>query len=108
MEPVADVKPVSADVWSELLHAEVGALLGLAGIPCLHIKGPTVATWLYEPGDLLSLRAHVADLVGDECKRGAMGAAAHHAVRARTWPVVCDGLLRHYEEAAQRVVVGGH
>lgn len=64
--------------------------------------------WLYGPGDLLALRAHVADLVGDESKRVAMGAAAHHAVRARTWPVVCDGLLRHYEEAAQRVVVGGH
>lgn len=43
--------PVSADAWSELLHAEVGTLLGLAGIPCLHIKGPTVATWLYEPGE---------------------------------------------------------
>jgi len=63
--------------------------------------------WLYPPGDLVALRAHVADLAGDESKRRAMGSAAHDAVRRRTWPVVCDRLLRHYEEAARRVVVHG-
>jgi phosphatidylinositol alpha 1,6-mannosyltransferase len=63
--------------------------------------------WLYAPGDLRALRAHVADLVGDPTKRQAMGRAAHEAVRARTWPVVCDRLLGHYDEAAQGVVVGG-
>ncbi len=44
---------VSSRAWSELLHAQVGTLLGRAGIPCLHIKGPTVATWrtLYEEGE---------------------------------------------------------
>jgi phosphatidylinositol alpha 1,6-mannosyltransferase len=63
--------------------------------------------WLYPPGDLRALRAHVTDLVGDEWKRRAMGAAAHQKVRARTWPVVCDRLLRHYDEAASSVVVGG-
>jgi phosphatidylinositol alpha 1,6-mannosyltransferase len=63
--------------------------------------------WLYPPGDLRGLRAHVADLAGDESKRWAMGAAAHDAVRTRTWPVVCGRLLRHYEEAARSVVVGG-
>jgi hypothetical protein len=46
-----DVHPVTARAWSELLHAEVGARLGAADIPCLHIKGPTVATWLYQPGE---------------------------------------------------------
>ena len=46
-----DVEPVSARAWSELLHAEVGTLLRLAGVPCLHIKGPTVATWLYDEGE---------------------------------------------------------
>jgi phosphatidylinositol alpha 1,6-mannosyltransferase len=61
--------------------------------------------WLYPPGDLRALRAHVADLVGDEWKRRAMGTAAHDKVRARTWPVVCDRLLRHYDRAASRVVV---
>ena len=44
---------VSSRAWSELLHAQVGTLLGRAGIPCLHIKGPTVATWeaLYADGE---------------------------------------------------------
>lgn len=64
--------------------------------------------WLYPPGDLRTLRAQVADLVGDEWKRRAMGTAAHDKVRARTWPVVCDRLLGHYDEAASSVVVGGH
>jgi len=63
--------------------------------------------WLYPPGDLRALRAHVADLTGDQWKRQAMGAAAHEAVRARTWPVVCNRLLGHYEEAASGVKVGG-
>jgi phosphatidylinositol alpha 1,6-mannosyltransferase len=63
--------------------------------------------WLYPPGDLAALRAHVADLVGDEAKRRAMGAAAHQAVRVRTWPVVCDRLLHHYDEAARSAVVRG-
>ncbi len=62
--------------------------------------------WLYPPGDLRSLRAHIVDLAGDESKRRAMGAAAHDVVRARTWPVVCDRLLSHYE-AARSVVVRG-
>jgi phosphatidylinositol alpha 1,6-mannosyltransferase len=63
--------------------------------------------WLYPPGDLRALRSHVVDLAGDTWKRRAMGAAAHDKVRARTWPVVCDRLLRHYDEAASSVVVGG-
>jgi phosphatidylinositol alpha 1,6-mannosyltransferase len=63
--------------------------------------------WLYPPSDLRALRAHVADLAGDESKRRAMGTAAHDAVRARTWPVVCNRLLRHYDQAARAVAVGG-
>ena len=64
--------------------------------------------WLYPPGDLTALRAHVADLAGDRWKRRAMGLAALDKVRARTWPVVCDQLLRHYDEAASSLVAGGH
>lgn len=41
----------SPSAWIELLHAEVGHLLGQAGIPVLHIKGPTIALWLYPPGE---------------------------------------------------------
>jgi hypothetical protein len=49
----SDVLAVSSRAWSELLHAQVGTLLGRAGVPCLHIKGPTVATWqaLYSKGE---------------------------------------------------------
>lgn len=61
--------------------------------------------WLYPPGDLAALRAHVVDLAGDETKRRAMGMAAHHAVRSRTWPVVCDRLLGHYNEASRSVAL---
>lgn len=42
---------MSARAASELLHAEVGWLLARAGIPVLHIKGPTVALWLYDDGE---------------------------------------------------------
>lgn len=42
---------VSPRASSELLHAEVGYLLRRAGIPCLHIKGPSVALWLYDEGE---------------------------------------------------------
>ena len=37
--------------WTELLHAEVAYTLRRAGIPVLHIKGPTVGLWLYEDGE---------------------------------------------------------
>lgn len=58
--------------------------------------------WLYPPGELDAMRTAVADLVGDPAKRRAMGAAAHEAVRSRTWPVVCESLLRYYEDAISR------
>jgi phosphatidylinositol alpha 1,6-mannosyltransferase len=63
--------------------------------------------WLYPPGDLRALRAQVADLAGDQWKRQAMGSAAVDAVRSRTWPVVCDRLVGHYEQACRAVVLGG-
>jgi phosphatidylinositol alpha 1,6-mannosyltransferase len=62
--------------------------------------------WLYPPGDLQALRARVADLAGDQAKRHAMGTAALASVRARTWPVVCDRLVRHYDQAARSIVIG--
>ncbi|MBF4765403.1 nucleotidyltransferase family protein [Nocardioides islandensis] len=42
---------MSSRAWAELVHAQVGVLLAEAGLPCLHIKGPTVATWLYDEGE---------------------------------------------------------
>lgn len=57
--------------------------------------------WLYAPGNLHELRDRVADLVGDAAKRRAFGAAAHHTVRGRSWPAVCDTLVGHYLEAIE-------
>jgi phosphatidylinositol alpha 1,6-mannosyltransferase len=54
--------------------------------------------WLYEPGDLSAMRAHVLDLMGDDAKRRAFAAAAHASVQDRTWPALCQQLVRHYEE----------
>ena len=50
MLPVDQARP-SSRAWTELLHAEVAYLLRTAGIDVLHIKGPTVAMWLYGDGE---------------------------------------------------------
>ncbi|HEY9355877.1 MAG TPA: glycosyltransferase family 1 protein [Arthrobacter sp.] len=52
--------------------------------------------WLYRPGDLAGLRAHVMDLIGDDAKRRAFAAAAHASVQDRTWPALSAELVRHY------------
>ena len=55
--------------------------------------------WLYQPGDLKAMRRHVADLLGDDAKRAAFGAAARESVLDRTWRNICAELVVHYEEA---------
>lgn len=55
--------------------------------------------WLYPPGDRAALRAHVVDLVGDERKRLAFGAAACAGAAHRSWHDVCEELVGHYEDA---------
>ena len=50
MLPGDQARP-SSRAWTELLHAEVAYLLRTAGIDVLHLKGPTVALWLYEEGE---------------------------------------------------------
>lgn len=54
--------------------------------------------WLYEPGELGQLRAYVEDLVGDDAKRAAFGAAAFATVQGRTWAAVCERLLELYRD----------
>lgn len=54
--------------------------------------------WLYPPGNLGELRGHVVDLMGDDAKRAAFGAAAFAAVQGRTWTVVCERLMELYRE----------
>lgn len=53
--------------------------------------------WLYRPGDLVDLRERVLDLIGDDAKRRAFGAAARESVAHRTWAALGDELLAHYE-----------
>lgn len=74
--------------------------VGAGGVA--ELVDPSRTGWLYPPGDLAALRARVLDLAGDSTKRRAMGRAAEAAVRARTWPVVCEQLLQHYEDAVAR------
>ena len=54
--------------------------------------------WLYTPGDLAQFRARVIDLVGDDAKRAAFAATAFESVQKRTWPVLCERLVQHYDE----------
>ena len=65
----------------------------------IDLVDPSRTGWLYEPGDLLGLRDHVRDLVGDDAKRTAMGRAAREATAPRTWAGVCGQLVGHYEAA---------
>ena len=55
--------------------------------------------WLYAPGDLDRMRERVSDLLGDDYKRRAFGAAARARALGRTWGSVCDQLLGHYRDA---------
>ena len=41
----------------------------------------------------------MADLLGDDAKRAAFGAAAHAAVQGRTWDVLVGQLIEHYDRA---------
>lgn len=63
--------------------------------------------WLYRPGDLAAMRSHVVDLIGDDAKRAAFGAAARESVLGCTWEKVCAELMEHYRKAI-RASVRGH
>ncbi len=65
----------------------------------IDLVNPSRTGWLYEVGDLAAMRGHVMDLVGDDYKRQAFGAAARSSVEHRTWPWICEELVGHYREA---------
>lgn len=65
----------------------------------IDLVDPSRTGWLYEPKDLASMRAHVADLLGDEAKRQAFSRAARATVANRTWSAICDQLLGYYRHA---------
>lgn len=61
----------------------------------------SVDGWLYRPGDLGDLRERVADLAGDDAKRGAFALAAREGVADRTWEALGAQLVRHYADAVR-------
>ncbi|MBG6183874.1 phosphatidylinositol alpha 1,6-mannosyltransferase [Arthrobacter sp. CAN_A214] len=64
----------------------------------LDLVDPSRTGWLYDPGNLAQLRSRVVDLIGDDAKRSAFSEAAFARVQGRTWPVLCELLLQHYDE----------
>lgn len=56
--------------------------------------------YLVPPGAPDPLRDAVVRLRDDPVLRHSFGRAARRAVRGRTWPVVCDELMLHYEAVA--------
>lgn len=55
----------------------------------------------------VGLRAAVRTLAGDPELRSRYGAAARRSVLLRTWPAVCDELLRHYAQVTGLPVDAG-
>ena len=45
------------------------------------------------------MRARVVDLIHDDAKRDAFAEAAWASMQGRTWPVLCEQLMGHYERA---------
>ena len=85
----------------EAMASGVPVVAPASGGP-IDLVDPSRTGWLYAPGDLLGLRDHVRDLVGDDAKRTAMGRAARAATAPRTWERICTQLTGHYEDAIAR------
>lgn len=60
-----------------------------------------VTGFLYKPGDLASMRAHVRTLADDAGLRQQMGAAARISTENRTWDAVNEQITRHYANAVE-------
>ena len=58
-----------------------------------------VTGFLVAPGDPAALAGAVARLAADPALRAAQGRAARQTVLSRSWPVLCDELIGHYQAA---------
>jgi glycosyltransferase involved in cell wall biosynthesis len=56
-----------------------------------------VTGFLVAPGDPAALAGAVAALAADPALRAAQGRAGRRAVLGRSWPVMCDELIGHYQ-----------
>jgi phosphatidylinositol alpha 1,6-mannosyltransferase len=56
-----------------------------------------ITGFLVRPGDAAALAEPVARLAADPGLRAAQGFAAREKVLSRSWPVMCDELLGHYD-----------
>ena len=65
------------------------------------LVSPSRTGWLYTPGMLDELRDRAGDLLFDDAKRAAFGAAAVESVRKRTWPVLSEQLRGYYLQAIE-------
>lgn len=65
----------------------------------IDLVSPSHTGWLYEPGDLAGLRAHVEDLIGDDVKRAHLSQTCRETVKHRTWDAICGQLVDHYRHA---------
>ena len=55
--------------------------------------------FLYSPGDLDSMVAHVQELVSHHDTRAQFSARARLSIEGRTWDKICDTLISYYEQA---------
>ena len=82
----------------EAMASEIPVVAPARGGP-LDLVDSSRTGWLYRPGDLAGMRAHVADLAGDAAKRRAFGRTARQTVLGRSWKSVCSQLIGHYSSA---------
>ncbi|MGO1405041.1 glycosyltransferase family 4 protein [Agrococcus casei] len=61
---------------------------------------------LFEPDSRTELHQAVARLASSSSERGRMGEAGRRRVLTRSWPSVCDDLIKHYEKATARALRG--
>lgn len=96
------VHPGESDTFGQTLQEAMASRVPVVAVGRggpLDIVDSSRTGWLYEPGRLDEMRERVADLVHDDAKRDAFAQAAWASMQGRTWPVLCEQLVDHYERA---------